>query len=749
MAFLLIILLAFSMVSAQDGPDTPTFDTLIDSLLMNPEVVGPKHLNNPEYLPHELFRDRILRRDLALMGSENAQEDPLYRSLMSAAVLYYDGKWDSAYHAYHVLRSKVPENLQGQLLMRQARCRLEQGRYADVRQILMSWQSLRSNIRWWEQADRILLESILRNPEIKPVAKADSVLVRLHSKPSPSYTRLLRLKRAQLLELSGDTLGAKDMHASLLSSGGSTADSAFRELHRLEPRFGMPTQTQEQMAYTQMLCRKGYHRSCIEKTNSLLKSNPKTLTKNSVIQLWSDQATAYQGLSKSDSAIQIYQYLLDSIDYRSSWMQAAIRLLRKSGKRSEAARLDSIFQEKFPYSNENANNLWVKALELEQQTKHDSAKATYGLLTDSRFKNSSKRHWARFRIGLIHFKDKQYDSAAVVFRMAADERTSIWSRSGSLFFLAECLRQQSQDSLARLAYLETIADFPLSYYAHRARQNLKDLKLLDEKDIPQLGSYDLPEDSLQLWLRNLSKKSSVSDTTFSPGRIKLVGQLLRASFTEEAMELYEESRKFHAKRPEFLFEYSRLFLENGEIALGFSLARQFLNVVDKEEIAKAPLTVLRVLYPLPYRRQVVTRANPGLDPLFVYSVMRQESIFNSQISSPVGARGLLQIMPRTGIALAKQENLQGFSVDLLFNPFMNIRLGTRYMRDLLQEYDNDPMYTLANYNAGPAPARRWKKTHAHLPWDLRAEEISYWETRDYVKKVMGNYWTYQSVWASQ
>ena len=751
--FLYLLCLGLVQLAAQEALDSPSYDTTVDSLLMSPAVMGPEHLNDPEYLPPELFRDRVLRRDLALLGSRDSVEEPIYRSLMSAAVLYYDHKWDSAYHAYAALRPKVPDRLMGQLLMRMAKCQLEKGRYAESRQLLLGWQSLRSNMRWWESADRLLLEGILRDSSITIAAKADSVKARLASNPGPFYAKLLRLRRAQLLEATGDVAGARNMYLELMASGGSTADSAFRELHRLEPKLGPPPRLPDQVAYAHQLCRKGYHRSCLDYSKKLQIAVPQDSSLNKDagvrIQLWTDQAKAWQGLEKNDSAAALYRYLLDSVEYRSNWLQALVRLTRKLNKKEEAARLDSLFQLKYPYSAENANNWWVKSLEYEQAGKHDSAIGGYTLLLDERFKESPKRQWARFRIGLIRFKEQRYNEAAQTFLLAANDRFSIWSRNAALFYYAESQRMMRQDSAARLGYLATISDFPLGYYAHRSRQNLKDLSLLSPDRIPGLGTYDLSDDSVTLWLRSLEgKKPSPKDTTFSPGRVRLVGQLLRAGFTEEAMDLYEESRRFHASRPEFLYAYGTLFLESGEIALGFRLARQFLDLVPKEALAAAPRSVLRFLYPLPYRRQVVTRSSPGLDPLFVYAVMRQESVFNAQISSPVGARGLLQIMPKTGIGLAKMENLQGFGVELLYNPYMNIRLGSRYLRDLLKEYGNDPMYVLANYNAGPAPARRWRKEHAGLPWDLRAEEISFWETRDYVKKVMGNYWTYRVLWNS-
>ena len=105
-------------------------------------------------------------------------------------------------------------------------------------------------------------------------------------------------------------------------------------------------------------------------------------------------------------------------------------------------------------------------------------------------------------------------------------------------------------------------------------------------------------------------------------------------------------------------------------------------------------------------------------------------------------------MPATWRNLAKKEKIAKFHPDLLYNPQMSIELGVRYLKDLMDEYKN-PVYVLANYNAGPSPAKRWLRTNGSQPYPIEIEEISYWETRDYVKRVMGNYWLYQAAWGKK
>jgi len=99
--------------------------------------------------------------------------------------------------------------------------------------------------------------------------------------------------------------------------------------------------------------------------------------------------------------------------------------------------------------------------------------------------------------------------------------------------------------------------------------------------------------------------------------------------------------------------------------------------------------------------------------------------------------------------MAKEESLGHFEVAMLMDPEVNIHLGTAYLRDLKKEYHDNPYLVLANYNAGPEATKRWQNAGANKPVEAMVENINYWETRDYVKKVMGNYATYRLLEASR
>ena len=149
------------------------------------------------------------------------------------------------------------------------------------------------------------------------------------------------------------------------------------------------------------------------------------------------------------------------------------------------------------------------------------------------------------------------------------------------------------------------------------------------------------------------------------------------------------------------------------------------------------------MYPRVYPTEVSeSMSESELEPEFIWALMRQESIFDDQISSPVGAAGLMQIMDYTGKELAAAESLRVFDARWLKNPLYAIRLGTRYIKDLYIEYENID-WVLTNYNAGPKPTKRWIRQTMGLEHDVALEDISYWETRDYVKKVTGNFYIFK------
>jgi soluble lytic murein transglycosylase len=687
-----------------------------------------------ELLTPDELKNEVLRRELALRGIEEAK-DSFSKDLLKASVLYYDKKWDSAFFAYVPLLEKAPNLLYGPLVIRVAKCELERGKIQESRKILLSIKSIRNNKNLWEKVDQVLVSGIMRDTAISRSAKMDSIQRRLNSKPNAEYERFLKLKLAAMQEKEAKIKDATAIYYSLLKTRDQYADSAFRALYRIDPNT-------EDYNYVTALCRKKYNEKCAEKISSILANKNLKLDSVKKINLMELQAEAWKQLNKIELAIEQYKKLLDSVDYNTTWLQNLLRMVRSAGNKKEAKKLDSIFQKKFPFSAENANNLWVKAFEFEQAKNYKEAISVYKQLYNPKFGKHRCRQWAKFRVGFIKFKEEKYAEAADIFAEAAKENLGLMPRSAALYFYAESQRMLDNKENLVTAYNAVIADFPLGYYSWRAKQDLKEFKL--SENIIKLGT-EMTDSAAIVWLRSLQKKgANEKDSLVSVERLEQISLLLRSGFEKEAFTLYKEAFELHKNRPEFYYRYGVMFMQNSEHTLAHRLARNFLDLVPREKMVGIPTQVLKLLYPMPHETKVKKHAK--IDYFLVYSVMRQESMFDASIASPVGARGLLQIMPATGDFLAKSENIEKYNRDLLYNAYMNIRLGVRYLNDLSIEYKGDYIGILGNYNAGPAPAARWVANHGSLPWDIRVEEVSYWETRDYVKRVMGNYWIYKELY---
>jgi len=136
-----------------------------------------------------------------------------------------------------------------------------------------------------------------------------------------------------------------------------------------------------------------------------------------------------------------------------------------------------------------------------------------------------------------------------------------------------------------------------------------------------------------------------------------------------------------------------------------------------------------------------------VDRALLFAVMRQESAFNSTARSAAGARGLMQMMPRTASEVARDRNLHGGKRDQLYDPELNISLGQRYLRQMLDadQVQGNLFYALVAYNAGPGNMARWQKTvdYRNDPL-LYIETVPVQETRTYIERVIANYWAYRA-----
>ncbi|QXZ09276.1 lytic transglycosylase domain-containing protein [Comamonas sp. Y33R10-2] len=154
-------------------------------------------------------------------------------------------------------------------------------------------------------------------------------------------------------------------------------------------------------------------------------------------------------------------------------------------------------------------------------------------------------------------------------------------------------------------------------------------------------------------------------------------------------------------------------------------------------------------FPMPYHDTVLSKSrNIGLDPAYVYGLIRQESRFIMDARSGVGASGLMQVMPATATWTARKIGMTGFTPGMINDRETNITIGTAYLKLALDDFDGSMAMAAAGYNAGPGRPRNWRNGPT-LDAAIWAENVPFTETRDYVKKVLSNTTNYAALITGQ
>lgn len=171
------------------------------------------------------------------------------------------------------------------------------------------------------------------------------------------------------------------------------------------------------------------------------------------------------------------------------------------------------------------------------------------------------------------------------------------------------------------------------------------------------------------------------------------------------------------------------------------------NIPGDYVLDLATRDMVDLLYPLPYREALLKHApSRGVDPRFVISIARQESRFRADAKSVAAARGLMQFISETANATATELALQDFRQDDLYNADTAILFGSQYLAGLFQQFPGQPQAVAASYNGGPDNMARWVARSRSGDADRYVSEIGFSQTKDYVFKVMTNFWQYQEMY---
>ena len=155
-------------------------------------------------------------------------------------------------------------------------------------------------------------------------------------------------------------------------------------------------------------------------------------------------------------------------------------------------------------------------------------------------------------------------------------------------------------------------------------------------------------------------------------------------------------------------------------------------------------------YPMSYRNSInIYSKQFNVDPYLVAAIINVESSYDKTAISNKEARGLMQISPTTGQWAAEDLSIEDFSLDLLFEPEINIMIGTWYLNMLSDEFDHNIQLILAAYNGGSGNVRKWLENDEYCEDGIYLKKIPFKETRDYVEKVLKNYKVYKILYRDE
>jgi soluble lytic murein transglycosylase len=312
----------------------------------------------------------------------------------------------------------------------------------------------------------------------------------------------------------------------------------------------------------------------------------------------------------------------------------------------------------------------------------------------------------------------------------------------ALYFLGRQAESQRDFTSAR-AYYQKIADrFPGYYYGLLARERLAQASIVRAPAQPQ---------GVQ-WLNDVAFPARRAPVNQEPSAAT-VRRIERAKFLYAGglQALAEAELRFGAKsdgQPHLLAMEMARSAQTTHQGLRFmkSLVQDYLTM----PLDTAPQQFWELLFPLPYRNELVKATGAsGLDPFVVAGLIRQESEFDPKAVSRANARGLTQVKPPEGRFLARKAGLKQYSTPMLFQPAVNLRLGTMYLRSLLDQWGGKWEQTLASYNAGKSRVIKWLNFGDYSEPAEFIETIPFTETREYVQSVLRNAAIYRKLYGDQ
>lgn len=409
---------------------------------------------------------------------------------------------------------------------------------------------------------------------------------------------------------------------------------------------------------------------------------------------------------------------------------------RRAGNRESALRLFEEYVKKHSQASVFPEALMEYGFSLRDSNEYEKARGIYEHLV-SRFPGAKEAPEAGWWAAWCDIKLRRYEDAVASLERLVAHYPNTDAAGRGQFWLGKVHERLSNWDAAAKAYRQVV-EKDIYYYVNRAYERLGALTAegrVPSSLVPALREYVVKS---RLHTADLEKIPSE--------RLRLLRRLKDVEST--VAELNYLSKTSPESRAHSLYQLVRTYQENGQAYAAYLAAYRFSTLPEVRGNGTAPPEEIgRLLYPFPYP-ELIERAGREfeIDPQYIAAMIREESRFNPRAKSASGAYGLMQVMPDTGSTIARSLNVGNFHAEMLYDPELNIRFGTFYMRSLMRSLQGDLYLVAGAYNGGPGRMSRWLSEFDVEDRDEFIEQIPIDETRNHIKKVMHAYHIYQRLY---
>jgi soluble lytic murein transglycosylase len=330
---------------------------------------------------------------------------------------------------------------------------------------------------------------------------------------------------------------------------------------------------------------------------------------------------------------------------------------------------------------------------------------------------------ASFRVALAEYRARRFDKAAEIFEAAGKVRNSNLWRPAFLYWAGRARREAGQEERAKALLEDVLTRYKYAYHGIRAREALGRVPSGSSSThpAPPQGLPVVPE----------------------PYRTR-VRNLLLIERLQEAMD------ELAAAPPSPTIQATRswIFWRQHQLRPAITAMKRAYPEWVTESGDAFPDPVWQILFPLQYGDTLAASASAaGVDAALVAAVIQQESTFDTSAVSGAGAHGLMQLMPPTGRALARDVGIKKLQVAQLHDPEIGLKLGTRYLAEMIDRFGGKVERAVAAYNAGPHRVAVWNLARPGMSAEEFVDSIPFSETRTYVMLVLASQEQYRRIYS--